>query len=209
MPPEDSDHGDLERDLGKLPGVRAARIVADRSRIKEVHVVSDGSKGPKQLIRDIETLARASYDLEIDHRVISVTEFPDDDTSSTHFVTYELGPLTVTTDRQQTTCTVEVRRGDLIGQHTTTGIGTTSALPRLIGEATLGAITDLTGTAVATQLANCLVVPVGEHNVAVAVLLAVDDDGHERVIAGVHPVRRDANEALARAVVDAVVRFGV
>lgn len=59
--------------LSGLTGVGSLRIVPDgHGGIDEVHVVSDGSKGPKQVVRNIESALLAEFGLQIDHRKISV-----------------------------------------------------------------------------------------------------------------------------------------
>src|SRR5262245_15002522 len=73
----------LERDIGTLPDVRAVRIVATPTgRISEVHLIAEGSKSPKQLVRDVETLAQANFGIEIDRRVVSVVQFGEREVST-------------------------------------------------------------------------------------------------------------------------------
>jgi len=63
----------VERLLAGLTGVGSVRIVPDgHGGIDEVHVVSDGSANPKQIVRNIESALLAEFGLQIDHRKISV-----------------------------------------------------------------------------------------------------------------------------------------
>lgn len=63
----------VERLLAGLTGVGSVRIVPDgHGGIDEVHVVSDGSANPKQIVRNIESGLLAEFGLQIDHRKISV-----------------------------------------------------------------------------------------------------------------------------------------
>lgn len=63
----------VERLLSGLTGVGSLRIVPDgHGGIDEVHVVSDGSSSPKQIVRNIESALLAEFGLQIDHRKISV-----------------------------------------------------------------------------------------------------------------------------------------
>src|SRR5712692_8917398 len=69
----------FERAIASLPEVRAVRVVATASgRITEVHLIAEGRKSPKQLVRDVQTLAQAEFGLDIDHRVVSVVQFGGD-----------------------------------------------------------------------------------------------------------------------------------
>jgi hypothetical protein len=68
---------DLEASLERLTAVAVARIVTDGTLVPvEVHVISDGSKPPKQLVRDIQSVALALHDVDLDHRIISVVSMP-------------------------------------------------------------------------------------------------------------------------------------
>ena len=72
---EDHILAELERELCRLPDVTAARIVFDGAhRPVEVHVVAQQGKHPKQIVRDVQSIALASFGLELDRRIISVVQ---------------------------------------------------------------------------------------------------------------------------------------
>src|SRR5438876_4631911 len=65
----------LERELCRLPEVNAARIVADDiGRPVEIHILAGSGKHAKQVARDIQSVAMASFGLELDRRIISVVQ---------------------------------------------------------------------------------------------------------------------------------------
>ena len=69
---------EVERELCRIPDVRAARIVAnDAGDPVEVHILASTGKGAKQLVRDVQSVAIASGGLDIDHRIISVVQLDD------------------------------------------------------------------------------------------------------------------------------------
>lgn len=73
------DLGALEEELRRLPDVNAARVVADSSgRPVEVHVVATTDKHPKQVVRDVLSVAQASFGLDLDRRVVSVVRLEDE-----------------------------------------------------------------------------------------------------------------------------------
>src|SRR5689334_1647491 len=70
---------DFEAALRHLPGVRAVSVVTGAdARPTEVHVLADRNKPAKQVVRDIQSLAMARYDLDIDHRIVSVVQIDDE-----------------------------------------------------------------------------------------------------------------------------------
>lgn len=63
----------LERELCRIPEVTAARIVTGRAgEVVEVHILATPNKQPKQVVRDVQSVAMAAYGLDVDRRVISV-----------------------------------------------------------------------------------------------------------------------------------------
>jgi hypothetical protein len=67
----------LEEDLQRVPGVRNARVVGVESP-SEIHIVSTPERSPKQVVRDVQSLASAGFGLTIDHRIVSVVQLAED-----------------------------------------------------------------------------------------------------------------------------------
>lgn len=63
----------FEKDLARIPGVSAARVVGEEAP-SEIHIVASADKPAKQIVRDVQSLAAAAYDITIDHRIVSVVQ---------------------------------------------------------------------------------------------------------------------------------------
>ncbi len=201
------DPDELERELERLPEVRAARVVAGPAgRILEIHLVSDGSKPPKQLTRDVETVA-ATQGLDIDRRTISIAQIPEDATAApAQHARLGLSAITVTVEGNIATCRVRVARGDEEAIGETSGPAVSSGRSRLVARATMDAVSSLVGSRLPADCEDAMIVQIGEHRIAVAVLVFIGSNGNEDVASGMHPLRGDTDEALARAVLDAINR---
>src|SRR5689334_10459834 len=71
----DLDLTEVEREICRLPDVSIARLVAEHDgRVSEVHIVARAGKHPKQIVRDVQSIALASFGLDLDRRVISVVQ---------------------------------------------------------------------------------------------------------------------------------------
>ncbi len=71
---------EAERILARLRDVQAASITTDGDQIREVHIVAESTRAPKQIVRDVETALKAFLKRSIDHRIISVAlQAPDPD----------------------------------------------------------------------------------------------------------------------------------
>ena len=63
----------VENLLGSLTGVMSVRLVAKPgSEIEEIHLLTTEEVTPKQTVRNVESALMAHFDLQIDHRKISV-----------------------------------------------------------------------------------------------------------------------------------------
>ena len=67
----------LEADLRKVPGVRSARVIGANGSPTEIHIVSTSSRAPKQVVRDVQSLATAGFGIQIDHRIVSIVQLDE------------------------------------------------------------------------------------------------------------------------------------
>jgi hypothetical protein len=214
---------ELEDALRQIPGIRAASVVTGPdSRPTEVHVLAQPGKPAKQVVRDVQSVAMAQYDLDIDHRIVSVVQLGEADAPLTVVPpvplhgqspaaaeeTVELRPalssIGVRTAEGETEVTVVLTVGgeDYVG--VATGPGLAVHRPRVVAQATVAAVSDLLGLAV--QVESSQVLEVGLRHVAVTVLsLAVPRLG-DQVLCGSVVVRGDESDAVARSVLASLNR---
>lgn len=76
--PDEVDLTRLEQELVRVPGIRSARVKGNGSP-SEIHIVATKERSPKQLVRDVQSLASAGFDMPIDHRIVSVVQLEDSD----------------------------------------------------------------------------------------------------------------------------------
>jgi hypothetical protein len=203
---EQMDQGVLEAELASLPEVRAARVVTTpNGRISEIHIVSEGTKSPKQLVRDVQTVAQARFGLQIDHRIVSVVRFPDEPSPAAK-ARYTLSSLSWSTEGTKATCRVRIEIGDETVLGESSGPASSVGRARLTAEATTNALSQVAKDPPVADVGDVRVVDVGAQRVAVAVVVLLLGAGEEVVVTGSAPVRGDESEAIARAILDAVAR---
>ncbi|MDQ3757825.1 MAG: hypothetical protein M3394_08245 [Actinomycetota bacterium] len=220
----DVDVSDVEQELSRIPDVRGVRIVTDQfERPVEVHVLASTAKHPKQVVRDIQSVAKVQFDLELDHRVISVVQLDS----------ANLAPVgdggTVAAADQAATPTIEDDRITVArvgvarnGLRCTATVGLTRAGEEQVGQAegTVASGNIRLLVAKATLDALCLLEPraerldveaVGVQNLAsrsfATASIVLLNPPYEEVLLGSAPVRAAGEEdAVARAVLDATNR---
>jgi hypothetical protein len=212
-----SDSGDLLRDLEdelcRLPGVLAVRVVGDRSdRPVEVHVLSDQGKTPKQTVRDVRSLAHTVFGIELDHRIVSVAQLDANDTDTPAGIVLptaerraRVGGVHVDTDGLRTEVRVTLVDADRDYVGYSEGSIAAVARPLLVAASTLDALRQIEPAADAVHLAGAELSRVGSARVALVTVVYVEPP-LELFVSGSAIVRRDRDDAVARALLDATNR---
>lgn len=199
---------ELEATLSRLPGVQAVRVVTGAdAKPTEVHVLASRDKSPKQLVRDIQSATMAQFDIEIDHRIVSVVQFddgeaPNSGAPSAHRVL--IATITAQTTGLESTATVTLASGGTLYDGTATAPATASSRPRLIARATLNAVASLMPVG-ACDIEYAQIARIGGREVAVSIVQVVTPEG-EQIVTGSALVRGDESDAVARSVLDALNR---
>lgn len=199
------DLGSFEETLCKLPNVDAVRVVNDdRGNITEVHVLAAPGKPAKQVVRDVQSLAMASFGINVDRRRVSVVQIESEDVGTGN------RPSVVDVIERPIGAKTEVMvslawQAELYTGRATGPSGPTTRL-RTIGEATLDALDEATGVDAAMALASLDIVTAGGRQVILATVVLVTG-GEERLLIGSALSGSDPSRAAVRAVLDAVNRI--
>lgn len=207
---------DLEKEICRIPDVTATRVVTDDGgNPVEVHILSLPSKHPKQVVRDVQSVAMAQFGLDLDRRMISVVQL---DTVATGTLAGDSPPealngerLTVDSVAATRTglhCNTQVvlRLGEGVATGTAEGLVATSTMHRLVAHATLAAVRQLEPGGVNADIEAAMIVRMGDRSVAMVTVVVVVPP-YEEVVAGSAVVRAAGElDAVARAVLDATNR---
>lgn len=63
--------------LSALPGVFAAGVRFEGEELVEIHVLASNVRSPKQIARDVQSALFAAYSVEVDHRIVSIAQLPE------------------------------------------------------------------------------------------------------------------------------------
>jgi hypothetical protein len=200
---------EIEQALLQIPDIRAVRVVTDTSgKPVEVHVVSGGGKLPKQVVRDVQTVALATASVQIDHRIVSVVQMPDEGGPA-------LGPsvgleprlmfeeISTETRGASSKVTVVLKRGDQKSSGEASGITSSDSLSRLAATATIEAVRNLQSNGPWLALEDVSIQRMGSRDVAVATIVMGPGPA---TLSGSAVVTGQHTEAVVRAVLDALNR---
>jgi hypothetical protein len=213
---------ELEDALRRIQGVKAASVVTGPDAVPtEVHVLAAPGKPAKQVVRDVQSLALARYDIDIDHRIVSVVQMGDDEVrvpdtvaaltpgdepaaEAEPFVRPAIAAIMVRSGKGQTEASVTLAAGDRLFEGRSQGPAGHSHRARLVAIATLDAVAELLGQA--CEVESSTVVPTGSREVALTVLTMALPRIGEQVLTGSAVVRGDDADAVARSVLAALNR---
>ncbi len=202
---------EIENLLVQLPGVTSARIVVnDWGAVEEIHILATDARSPKQVVRDVESSLAAKWALYVDHKKISVAQLTGVAGALTPF-RLKLINVEMITDTVEGLMKGSVLlgrtdeesaqyRGESEGPCSRAGAG------RVFGEATVSALNQVVDPGNRFSLESIEVLPVGNHSVALAILMLVTPRGHQEVLVGAALVRLETAESSVKAVLDAANR---
>ncbi|MBX6371239.1 MAG: hypothetical protein IRZ02_03160 [Acidothermus sp.] len=201
---------ELEESLRRVPGIRAASVVTDPDgKPTEIHVVASRSKNAKQVVRDVQSLAFARHGIEVDHRIISVVQFEDDELPIPSRP-IELPPrpvissISIRIAGSEADVCVGVDFGNDHYEGRSLGAAAMNQRHMLVARATLDAVAELLGMPAEIEYASVLTMG-GRRLAACVVQISVPRVG-ELALSGSALVRNDEADAVARAVLDALNR---
>lgn len=218
----------FESELGRIPDVLAVRSVQDDDARREVHVLAAPGRRPTDIAGDVESLAvLRGVELATDGiHVVQLQPVVDQRPDEPEITpaeggngTQEPAPAPSDTGRVAidgvlvingegtSRAVVTVRMGAQVATGTSVFVPAGSAMRRGVAEAALTGVLELLGARHDLAVDNALLLQVPPHEIALVTLATVSGAGDDALV-GAAPVRSaGANEALARAVLDASNRW--
>ncbi|HHW15400.1 MAG TPA: hypothetical protein GXX28_10790 [Firmicutes bacterium] len=199
----------LQEALEQVAGVLSARTVfAADGRLQEVHVLARQPRNPKQVVRDVEAVLAAQFGVELDHRHISVAQIEDEE-SLDDSADLRLHPRAILVSNGGARAEVKVELisddGEIYAGQAS-GIQSEAHRWRLIAKAALAALEDYFGSVCEFILDDVVLFDISTRFTGVLVgITLVTPEGEEGLV-GSALVKRDAGEAVVRAVLNAVNR---
>jgi hypothetical protein len=211
---------ELEESLRQIPGITAASVVTGPDAVPtEVHVLAAPGKPAKQVVRDVQSMALARFDIDIDHRIVSVVQIADEDVvdggappadfvapvdSPEAAIRPAIAAIMVRSGGGITEASVTLAAGDQLFEGKAQGPAGHSHRSRIVAIATLDSLSDLLGQTCEVESAS--VVSTGSRELAISVLTLMVPRTGEQVLTGCALVRGDEADAIARSVLAALNR---
>ncbi|WP_231848518.1 hypothetical protein [Thermotoga caldifontis] len=187
----------LESIITQIAGIIAARVVADSEGIREIHVVADSAKNPKQIVRDVETAILASTGLRIDRKIVSVAQLNQE---YQQIDDYRLESLKAEEAGKNLKVTVLIRHDDEVYEGTAEGPKTSLQKLRIAASAVLKAVEDLSSDVFSVD--DVRIINLAGKDFVVCHVTRLSHE-KEKSIIGSAELERDVLAAAANAALDA------
>ena len=195
----------VEQVLRELRGVCGARVVADKAGlIQEVHLLVEGDRNPKQVVRDVESALMAHFGIHVDHRKVSVAQKSTSARGSAKRLRWV--DVQISQEGTRAIVTVYLERDGQVYRGSATGVRASTQLPRLVALATLRAVEAAHGLQERFGLEEIVTNGTLGGYPFVAVLVSAVRDQGEDLLLGSALVRHDLHRAVGLATLDAVNR---
>ncbi|HHW09457.1 MAG TPA: hypothetical protein GXX29_05740 [Firmicutes bacterium] len=194
----------IEAELRQLRGVIAVRVVVSMQKIEEVHVLADRTRPAKQIVRDIEAACAARFNLDIDHRKISVAQI--EASPSPAFFRLCLESVTVETGRDNATAVVCISAQGEKFTGKATGLAALVPLGKLAALAAINAVDNYMAGQMRLELTDFVPFRLAGWSGFVAVVSVLQGAREEKMI-GCALLHRNEPEAGVKAVLDAINQY--
>lgn len=196
----------IEKTIEKLDSVISCKIVlGENDNIDEIHIVSNGNSSVKQLLRDVQSILIATYNIQIDHKKISIATIQDESLKKGEC---RLKIVSVSHEKNGQRATVKVTLDNYkdIFESSIMGINTSRNIDRMLVDATLKTVEDAYGYEDTFILEDIKTLGVSVEQVVIVVIMGIHN-GREQRFCGSSLVGSDYKESVVKASLDAINRY--
>lgn len=189
--------------ISKIDGIINVKIIHENDSIRELHILANKLRSPKQIVRDIESSLIASFDYRIDRKVISIAQIETDDLKTINRILFD--GIAVGSTSNTFECTVNLSYDEEDYSVSLSGIRTVAKSRKLVAEATIKVVEKILGQASLFDIQDVIITN-NRETTFVSVLVNIIFNGQEETMVGSVVVKSDLNEAIVKATLDAVNR---
>lgn len=206
-PLNNSEITEYEDIIRQIRDVISARIVINESgEFTEIHVLAGPNRGPKQVVRDIESAFMAQFGIQLDHKKISVAQLQDDDDRKIDVgLRPRLMSVSLKTVGRHTDSQVQLEIGEIIYEGAASGPSSTGNKLRIVMVAAIKALEAYLKGTCSLVADDLTVVKFGDLQAVVVSVSLLTNLGEEKLV-GTALIRNDDREATVKATLSAVNR---
>lgn len=197
---------EIESIIDKVQGVVSGKVICQNGDIAEVHVLSNGKRSPKQIVRDIESAVLIKTGSELDHKKISVAQLcPKINAPATNNTRFIFKRIRYSSDIKNIAVEITIDAKDHSYTSVSSGPNMKSKRLDIAVAATLAAINKFIKPNGVLTIAEIKKVYIGGQY-AVTVAVCLRSNNKEDILLGTAFIKGDDLETAVRATLDAINR---
>lgn len=202
---------EIEKTLKCIPGVLFTKVITEENvenfNIEEIHIVATTERNPKQISRDIQSIMSAKFDLDFDHKKVSIAQIKHENTTnfSQGSKRLQIAGIDYTIKGNQVKTEVILQCDKKTYTAEEVGPNTLSNAYRILANATLSAIHQYIGMEHVFAIEDIERVKIGKKE-AVVVAVGVISSEYEEILLGSALIKNDIRETVVKATLDALNR---
>ena len=191
--------------LNQLPGVLNSKIVVTNDgSLSEVHILSDVSRSPKQIVRDVQSALLANNNLTVDHKIISIAQI-ENNNLGVRECRMSIESIQIVSRHTKVEARVSLKKDDQVYEGSYSGGNSASGRMRVVAEAALRAVHQLFDKEMLFALSDVVPVTLANRRAIAVSILYFTQKGDE-YLSGSAFVHNDESESVVKATLDAINR---
>ena len=195
---------EIESILINIPGVLSSKVVIQDDNIEEMHIMATTERNPKQISRDVQSIMFAKFNIDLDHKKISIAQIHQATTKKSER-RIEVEEININVNGSQLKVGIKLNQDGVTYQAEEDGLNTTSNAYRIISNTTLKAMQQIIRGNYIFTTEDVEKITIGKKEVMV-VAVSVVNCHHEEMLVGTAIVKGDFKETIVRATLDAINR---
>ena len=192
--------------IEKVEDIISSNIITDKDGIiEEIHVLSRDKRSPKQIVRDIESLLHAEYNVELDYKKVSVVRV-DNGFNSIVPKRLKYSGISFNQNGQKAVIKVNLSQDSEMFEGYSEGPCTRSNYIRLVAEATLKAVQQVVKDKILFAAEEVMVLQFNQHKIMMVSLSMINQNFNEESLVGCALIKGDEKDAVVKATLNALNR---
>ena len=196
----------IEKNIEQIESVVSCKIVlGENDIIEEIHIVSNSTRGAKQIARDIQSVLLATYNIPVDYKKISIAQISDDSVMK-YQCRLKLVGLSHDILGTKAVIRVSLSNSKDTYENTISGINTSRNIERMLIDVTLKTVEEACGYDDTFTFEDTRTIAVSNDRAVLVVVMGISN-GAEQRLCGSCLIKNDYEVAIIKATLDAVNRF--
>ncbi len=196
----------IENSLEMIDSVVSCKIVTNgNDQIHEIHIVSNDTRGAKQIARDIQSVLVASYNIPIDHKKISIAQIPDRNLKKAK-CRLKLEGVSSDILGVRAVIKVGIRNSDNLYENVISGANTIRNRERMLVDVTLKTIEEACDSDYTFVFEDIRTTLISNNKVVLVVIIVITNDIEQR-LCGSCVMNNSYEVAVVKATLDAINRI--